>query len=312
MDEIRGRRKNAQEINSQEWTCYSNATKFPTWTLASGGLTTTGSSESSARQASSSMLVEPSRRLRWLGPADVHTWKECDKLLCTALLGFRAVTLGPLLDSERMIVGYATRYGDLTWPLLYQCDVRCRLEHMERLRRVLERESVAALARSQSPAVPFNSACPWDSVWTAVTEDQKFWHRQFEEPALLILTRTGRLTDVVTGEAPIERSGPFSQTEQRSQPEPKRRRMERQREQTPRIHRETNGQFTHNRRGKPLCMDFQSGNCVSGSGISCPKNSNMTHQCAKYLGDRHGAHICNMTPREPSSRKGKGKGKNKY
>ena len=126
------------------------------------------------------------------GPADVHTWKECYKLLCTALLGFRAVTLGPLLDYERMIVGYATRYGDLTWPLLYQCYVRCRLEHMERLRRVLERESVAALARSQSPAVPFDSACPWDSVWTAATEDQKFWHRQFEEPALLILTRTGK------------------------------------------------------------------------------------------------------------------------
>ena len=47
------------------------------------------------------------------GPADVHTWKECYKLLCTALLGFRAVTLGLLLDYERMIVGYATRYGDL-------------------------------------------------------------------------------------------------------------------------------------------------------------------------------------------------------
>ena len=128
---------------------------------------------------------------------------------------------------------------------------------------------------------------------------------------LLILTETGRLADVVTGEAPIERSRPFPQTEQRSQPEPKRRRMERQWEQAPKTHREANGQYTFNRRGKPLCMDFQSGGCVSGSGVSCSRNPNMTHQCAKCLGDRHGAHICNMTPREPCSQKGKGTGKNK-
>ena len=108
------------------------------------------------------------------GAADVHAWTECYKLLCTALLRFKAVTLGPLLDYERMIVEYAARYGDLAWPLLHQCDVRCRLEHKERLRRVLERESVASSARNQAPAVQFNSACPWDSVWTAATEDHKF------------------------------------------------------------------------------------------------------------------------------------------
>ena len=38
----------------------------------------------------------------------------------------------------------------------------------------------------------------------AAVDDTKFWNHQFEEPALLILTRAGRLSDVITGEAPVE------------------------------------------------------------------------------------------------------------
>ena len=65
-----------------------------------------------------------------------------------------------------------------------------------------------ALSRGQAPAIPFDVNRPWDSVWSAAVDDHAFWHRQLEEPALIILTKDGRLTDVVTGEAPIEtRSG---------------------------------------------------------------------------------------------------------
>ena len=142
------------------------------------------------------------------GPPDAHSWSECYNLLSTALVGFSAVGQGPMLDYSRLILGYASRYGTLTWPLLYQCVVRCRLGHMERLRRVLERNHVMALSRGQAPAIPFDVNRPWDSVWSAAVDDHAFWHRQFEEPALIVLTKAGRFTDVMTGEAPIEtRSG---------------------------------------------------------------------------------------------------------
>ena len=164
------------------------------------------------------------------GPPDVDTWTESYKLLCTALIGFRAVSLGPLMDYARLTTGYATRYGTATWPLLYQSDVRCRLEHMERLRRVLERDSAAAKARGQAPATPFDPSQPWNSVWVAAVDDTKFWHHQFEEPALLILTRAGRLSDVITGEAPVERSHPSqSVSAPAGSDNAKRRRIERPR-----------------------------------------------------------------------------------
>ena len=137
------------------------------------------------------------------GPPDLHAWLECYRLLTTALVGFEAEGLRPMLDYGRLISTYSERYGALTWPLLYQCDVRCRLEHMERLKRVLERKFVDATARGQAPSVPFDQTRPSDSVWTAACEDFGFWHVHFEEPAL-ILTKSGRLSDIITGEAPIE------------------------------------------------------------------------------------------------------------
>ena len=106
-----------------------------------------------------------------------------------------AVGLGSLLDCSRLTNGYASRYGSVTWPLLYQFDVRCWLEHMERLRRVSE-------SRTQPPPEPFDRARPWDSVWSAAVDDPSDWHKQFEEPSLTILTKTGKLGDVITGEAP--------------------------------------------------------------------------------------------------------------
>ena len=58
------------------------------------------------------------------GPLDHQSWAECCRLLITGLVGVEAVELGPVLDYK--IMDYADRYGQLTWPLLHQSDVRCR------------------------------------------------------------------------------------------------------------------------------------------------------------------------------------------
>ena len=188
-------------------------------------------------------------------PPDRHAWLECYRLLTAALVGFEAVGVGPMLDYGRLISTYSERYGSLTWPLLYQCDIRCRLEHMERLRRVLERKFVDATARGQAPSIQFDPKRPWDSVWTAACEDFGFWHVQFEEPALIILTKSGGLSDIITGEAPIEHSSQSS-SHQPAQPQAKRRKM-RPTSDT-RVHRVSNGVFTHNRSGVALSSEFQS------------------------------------------------------
>ena len=64
---------------------------------------------------------------------------------------------------------------------------------------------------------------------------------------------------------------------------------------------------THNRRGMPLCQEFQTGNCHSTSGIFCPVHNGAVHQCSKCLAEKHGGNACNLTPREPSYGKGREK-----
>ena len=136
-------------------------------------------------------------------PPDLHSCQKCYNLLTTALVGFGPWDSGLSSIMAASSPGMQNRYGNITWPLLCQTDVRCRLEHTERLRRTLEREHAIASAKQQSLATPFNADRPWNSVWTAAVDDHSFWRRQFEEHALLIVTKDGTLNEVITGEAPI-------------------------------------------------------------------------------------------------------------
>ena len=105
-------------------------------------------------------------------------------------------------------------------------------------------------------------------------DDVRFWHHHCEELALLTTTRTGRLSDVVTGEAPIERTNPAqSMSASVGNDNVKRRRVQRPRmEQSSKVMARAH---THNRRGVPLCTDFQTGACaVSTRGTTCPRNGN--------------------------------------
>lgn len=50
---------------------------------------------------------------------------------------------------------------------MYQTDVRCRQEHMERLRRRLELAEATAVSKGLDPSTPFEPNRHWDGVWTA-------------------------------------------------------------------------------------------------------------------------------------------------
>ena len=82
---------------------------------------------------------------------------------------------------------------------------RRALEHMERLRRVRDRNCAIAAAPGQAPAVDFDPRRPWDSVWIAVVEDQCFWHEHVEEQALIILPKLKRLAGVCGRELVFEK-----------------------------------------------------------------------------------------------------------
>jgi predicted PP-loop superfamily ATPase len=64
----------------------------------------------------------------------------------TILVMIDAVDLGNLQSYRAHIERLAERYGPKVWSVIYQGDVRCRLEHMERLKRTLKSDHDKAVA----------------------------------------------------------------------------------------------------------------------------------------------------------------------
>lgn len=186
---------------------------------------------------------------------------------------------------------------------------------MERLRRRLELAAAEAEAIQKAPFIAFDRSCPWDAVWKAACSDQAFWHKELEEPALLILAKAGKLGDAVDGDAPVAgRAGSSGDVIPPGRPRergPKRKPGN----DTPREkhHMVRDGLYTHNRNRVALCEDFNSAQgCEQSNGIWCRRHPEHVHQCAKCLSSSHSAVSCNASPKSPGKGKpGKGKGKGK-
>ena len=83
---------------------------------------------------------------------------------------------------SRLFGRYMSRYGAASWFQMYQAYVRCRSEHMERIRRRGEEELAVAKAAGHVHALDVSR--PWDWVWAEVARDLEFWRIELEEPAL--------------------------------------------------------------------------------------------------------------------------------
>ena len=94
--------------------------------------------------------------VRLSGLLHLQTSSASYRLVTTRLVGFGADGLHPLLD-DAAITNCAGGDGPLTEPLPYQSDVRCRLEHTERLGRTLERDAAAAEGESTGSATLVNT-----------------------------------------------------------------------------------------------------------------------------------------------------------
>ena len=94
-----------------------------------------------------SMPVVPSRTLKLLSLRTCMLGLNVKTCVDNGVGQVRCCCSGVLLDYCCPINGYANRYSNFTWPLLYQCDVRCWLGHVERVRTVLERDCAVAETR---------------------------------------------------------------------------------------------------------------------------------------------------------------------
>ena len=204
-----------------------------------------------------------------------------------------------------VIKSYNSRYSHSCWHLIYQADVRMRLEHAERIRRRGEAEFTRAASAGKHR--DFDSANQWEWVWSVIPEEQRFWREELEEPCMLVLARSGSLSSMVQGDAPVSSDGGTGGSPgKRARSVPDSSRVP----PSPKVHNVSDGIYSTSRRGVRLCEEFQNGLCEGVDlNARCKKNSDGVHQCSRCLGADHCAKDCNKTPRPPSLGKGKGKGK---
>ena len=156
------------------------------------------------------------------GPGDFYSWAECYELVITGLLGFEAVDFGNLINYRKKIESYWNLYGPEVWALIYQADVRARLEEMERIRRRLEEDAARAKQRRIEPLYDYEEQRPWNSVWEAIVDDEKFWNSELEKKAQLILSKAHSLSSHIDGDAPASSGCAVQQQQQPQQEQPTR------------------------------------------------------------------------------------------
>jgi hypothetical protein len=257
------------------------------------------------------------------GPACVEDWEQCFHVFRTGCLMLNAVALGTLDRYRDLIKYYSARYSGKVWVIIYQADVRARLEHIERMKR----RGMKLVANGASTGErPFVAERPWDWSFAECVADHGFWKRELEEPALLVLSRAGSLNHMVDGDATTAAGSMQAASAPRhggsgsgggsggggggggGGPAPaKKKNAARDRQHSV----DPSGCFTHNRRGTRLCPEFQTGHCGTGAANEVCKDR-LAHQCHKCLAQGHIGSGCSRTASKPSSlAKGKGRGKGK-
>ena len=258
-----------------------------------------------------------------LGPPNFDAWLGCYAVLATAYSMLDIVDLGNLERYKEMMTRYHSRYGPGAWLLLYQADVRARSEHVQRTMLVLSTRHDAA--RSAGGTTAYDPARPWNFTWASVVDDSHWWRRELEEPALLYLTRSRELGQLVTGEAPTASSGtsrapPAKHAAQPRESSGSGQPAARGRTRSARVHNVESGLYLTNRRGSQLCAAFQQGTCgTSLVGEICPTDRSKVHQCSRCLATSHGLSSCphaempkSAQQRQQGKSRGRGKGSGGY
>ena len=269
------------------------------------------------RQAMTGLLFDSGgilHKVEMYGPDGINQWNDSYDVMTTGLIMLRAVSR-PRLAAYRAHMNYlAAEYGPVVWPLLYQTDVRMRQERMTVLRtRALSKHNAALTAGTPST---FDATKPWDTVWDMSVKFEEallWWTREFNNRALLVLTRTANLQSCLGGDAvtssasstlvpsPAAHAVARASAGTRAKASP----------QEDLSQRAEDGSYTHNRAGVELCNGFQTGKCTNSSGHKCGSNPSRVHQCAVCLQQRHGTHKCPRNKKGSDSKNKKNKKWNK-
>lgn len=202
-------------------------------------------------------------KVELLGPACCTIWCDCYLVLRTGLMMLDQVDAAVLDRYRNQFCKFVARFGEEVWAIAYQADVRCRLEHMPRLRnQAIEerRESLAAGARHE-----YDPKRPWAYVWKRATNDAAFWKRELEDPAGTVIAKLRAISAFVDGDAPTDSrtalaalvAPPATGATPATRPlaAPRSFARESSKAKKTRLHDACDGKMRRNRAGKRLCQE---------------------------------------------------------
>ena len=249
------------------------------------------------------------------GPSNIAQWIGCYTVLQNILVMLDAVDLGHLLRYKSMIERYHDKYGEKVWSVIYQGDVRCRLENMPRIKRIAQAAYDKAVSAGNSS--DYDPARPWNHVWLKAPEDLEFWRKEVVDPSFLILTKIANKDEILQGDAttnsskggPRETAPNASRIAEQAQSSSMRPRNT---SRTGRLNNVENGRYTTNRTGYKICAGYNDDKCTQASqGIWCTQSWDTVHQCSRCLGSHPVSKCPHSDMPKPGFLKGPGKGRGK-
>jgi hypothetical protein len=120
------------------------------------------------------------------GPSSLEEWRKSWRVFVFAMVVLKAARKSRLDRYEMRITKMAETYPNMWW-VVGTADIRCRSEHLERVRRSEARAHEAKIAAGLPSE--FDPAMPWDFVFVQAARDDAFWAEHVERKAVLFASR---------------------------------------------------------------------------------------------------------------------------
>jgi len=230
------------------------------------------------------------------GPSNFEEWKACFLIWRTAVIMLDIVTPGAADAYVRHIERLNKTFGSSVWLMLYQTDIRFRAEHSERVRR---RAQQIYDRLPPGTTGDFDPAQPWDYVYRVAEDEVAFWRNEFETNAIMVRTHIETLPTHLGREV-----GPVGEAAASSHKRPQTFLREAERETPSKrpsgkggssssfdegSQMDEEGNYTTNRKGTPLCRNFNKGTCTEVINMQgapmCAVERSRIHLCSRCLGN---------------------------
>ncbi|CAE8696540.1 unnamed protein product, partial [Polarella glacialis] len=256
------------------------------------------------------------------GPPSFEAWQSCFRVYKAILFMLRYdqdAVPGPGSQAPRKIVSpasiemYYENFRALShefpeaWHLCMSAEDRMRGEHLERIKRLLDR----ALLQGQVPlGIVYNAANPWDGVFQYAAQDAAFWDANVRRPALTFLARNRQVprfedAAVMNASAGAQQSlynAESSNTAGQGTKRPAAVQQEKGRQETVEV--KWGGVFHTGQCGTQICYEYAKGERGS---CSEPCQTQKLHSCQKCLGKhRNNSTECRVATPGKGGKGGKG------